>query len=488
MLEKMKKRNGRRNLAQASRYSLKSALPLIFFLCFVFLLGGASRSDIASVPLLRGGSLLFAFWAATQMRKEDWVRIAVPLGLLVAASVWMALQLVPLPPEAWQALPGREIVADTGRLLGEDDLWRPLSLAPSQTLNSLLAMTVPFATLLLAARVRVEDISYILFAFVGIACVSALLGFVQLLSDGASGAYLYRITNADAMVGLFANRNHHAIFMACALMIAGTLLRDEFLARRQRGATKFALLIAAVMFASLTIFIGSRAGLIGGICVILIVYLTLAFTLRGTRVEVSPTEKKRFGGWAQLAILALPALLLFLTLNAALWADRTTALSRLADQDMAADLRVRAWPTVSSMLETFWIWGSGFGSFPDVYKIFEPDNLLAPGYFNHAHNDWVEVLLTGGLPFALILLLTLLWLVRQVVGQGIRTLLSGRRGDYRLMALVVIFLLAGSSVVDYPLRVPSMQAMAIALVLLVFCPSSRAFRRHLSLKPNGDSL
>src|SRR3546814_13881846 len=62
--------------------------------------------------------------------------------------------------------------------------------------------------------------------------------------------------------------------------------------------------------------------------------------------------------------------------------------------------------------EIYWTAGSGFGSFAGAYKMFEPDNLLQEADFNHAHNDWAEVIITGGLPFALILAAAILWFVR----------------------------------------------------------------------------
>jgi O-antigen ligase len=164
-------------------------------------------------------------------------------------------------------------------------------------------------------------------------------------------------------------------------------------------------------------------------------------------------------------------------LGVALWAsDRSTALTRMMGQDVAADLRIQAWATVRSMLDTHWALGSGFGSFPDVYKMFEPDRLLQPSYFNHAHNDWVELLITGGLPAAIILLVTIVWILRGVRRNGLRGLAKGHRGDIRLPAMAILMLLAVGSIVDYPLRVPSIQALAVLLIILLCCPKSAITR------------
>lgn len=455
-----------------------AASVLIIFLVFVFLVGGGSRSDITSLPLLRGLSVLFAFWAATGMEKEDWRRIRTPLALLLAMAVWMAVQLVPLPPAMWHGLPGREAVVTIDRLLGYSDLWRPISLTPSQTWNSLLAMTVPLAALLLAARVAPEEYPRIMFALVAVACASALLGILQVLSGSSSAAYLYRITNSGMMVGLFSNRNHHAVFLACMLPVVAMLLRDEAMRqrRRQRGYMRALLMLAGIFLVVMTVLIGSRAGLIASMAAFAVGYVMVASTWQ-SRVDRQADD--RLGGApasslrARRIFLYAPPLLLAALLGTALWlSDRSTAFTRVVSQDVGADLRVQAWATVQSMIETYWLFGSGFGSFPDVYRIFEPDKLLQMSYFNHAHNDWVELLMTGGLPSVAILLIAIYWFVRAFLARDTRNLVKGHRADIRLPTLVAVLLLAAAALVDYALRVPSIQSMAIVLVIFLCCPKS----------------
>ena len=450
----------------------------ILFLVFAFLLGGSSRSDVASIPFLRAAAVLFGFWAITQMRNENLRRIWVPLLLLLAAAVWTAIQLMPLPPTLWHALPGRETIVEIDRLLGQEGMWRPISLAPSQTWNSLLAMTVPFAALLLVARLEPEDQSRLLFTIVGIAGISALLGFVQLLSDIGGAAYLYRITNTGSMVGLFANRNHHALFQACAILIACMLLRDEMMRRRQRKQIRLGLIFAIVLCTAMTALVGSRGGFVAGVVAFAAGYAMIMPAwhsgLGDRRQGRTSAASARF---SQLPAYSPPVLLAALFGTVIWFSTRTTAINRVADENAVDDMRFRAWPTVRDMMETYWTTGSGMGSFADVFRVFEPDSLLRPAYFNHAHNDWAELVLTGGLPFLLILLAALIWFGRKFAALGSRNLVKGYRGDYRLAVLVIILLLAAGSAVDYPLRVPSLQVMAIMLITLVCCHSPASGRR-----------
>lgn len=442
----------------------------ILFLIFLFLTGGGSRSDIASLPLLRGISMLAACWAATRMESADWHRIRVPLLLMVTLIFWMIIQLIPLPPAVWHNLSGREAIVTIDRLLGQAGTWRPISLTPSLTMNSLLAMVVPVAAMLVAAQTKLEEYSRFLTAIVAIGCVSGLLGFVQILSGPSSGAYLYRITNADTMVGLFANRNHHAIFLACVVVIAGMLLRDELMRKRKRKLFQGGMILAGLFLTSMTVLIGSRAGLVAGVVAFGISYAMAASAWHARSAVRAGNGMAPLAASTRLFLYA-PPLLLVLILLAIFWvSSRTTSLGRMVDNDVVADLRVQAWPTVQSMVDTYWLTGSGFGSFSEVYKMFEPDSLLQPNYFNHAHNDWVELLITGGAPFVLIILLGILWVARRFSAHNMRNLLKGYRGDMRLPVLTIAILLAVASMVDYPLRIPSLQAMAILLIIFLCCP------------------
>lgn len=468
------------NILKPSIGFMWSVWAPVLFIVSVFLLGGGSRSDIASLPLLRGSAVIFAFWAAAGLQAEDWRRIRTPLLLLAALTAWTVIQLIPLPPAMWHALPGRDTIVSIDRLVGQPDLWRPISLTPSYTWNSLLAMSVPIAALLVAARLHPNDYPRAMFVLVAVACASALLGLIQILAGIGGPAYLYRITNDGSMVGLFANRNHHAMFLASALIVAATLLRDERMRNRPNKTVQATLIFAGLLMAVMTVLIGSRAGFVAGVGAFALSYVMVALNWRnkaaGSRAGAAATSP-RASRLSPIFVYSPPILLAFL-LGVTIWlSDRTTSLSRVADQDVAADLRVQAWPTVQSMIETHWVAGSGLGSFADVYKIFEPDTLLQPFYFNHAHNDWAELLLTGGLPFALIVVAALVWFGRTLAERGMRGLIKGHRGDYRLPVLAIVVLLALGSFVDYPLRVPSLQAMVIILITLLCCPAPNRMPR-----------
>jgi len=122
---------------------------------------------------------------------------------------------------------------------------------------------------------------------------------------------------------------------------------------------------------------------------------------------------------------------------------------------MNEDARFVLLPVFIEMLTTYFPVGSGFGTFEFVFKIAEPESFLHPQYMNHAHNDFVQFLLEGGIPAAIIAIVFLAWfgktawrLGRGEAGHGLATASA---------AMIVLLMLA--SLVDYPLRVPSLMAV-----------------------------
>jgi O-antigen ligase len=114
--------------------------------------------------------------------------------------------------------------------------------------------------------------------------------------------------------------------------------------------------------------------------------------------------------------------------------------------------------------------GSGFGTFTPVYERFAPRTLLGEFIINHAHNDWLELWLTGGVPAILLAVGFLAWL-----GASIFRLWKNGETESPVLDLVlaqaasvVIVLLLLHSIVDYPLRIAAVSVLfAIACAYLI---------------------
>ena len=113
------------------------------------------------------------------------------------------------------------------------------------------------------------------------------------------------------------------------------------------------------------------------------------------------------------------------------------------------------------MLENHWVLGTGFGSFEQVFHVYEPSALLFPSYVNQAHIDWAQFIIEGGALAGILLIGLLAWLVKRVAIMASQQAL--RVDAVFWMSLLV--LIAMASAIDYPLRTPLFQVVTVWLLV-----------------------
>jgi O-antigen ligase len=438
------------------------------FLSIAILFGGASRADVLSLPIVRLAAIVTILIAAWQMKLAQLRRIRLPLIFLAAIALVIGVQLLPLPPNWWAGLPGHARFADNLASAGIAPGWRPLSLTPDLTLNSLLAVLPPLAVVLASTMIGRSHHALVMLPLLLIGIViSALVGLLQ-VSSGAP--YFYRITNADSAVGFFANRNHLALFIAMALpLVACWAAMPHADADYRRVRFWIFLCVAAAVFPLLLIF-GSRAGLIiAGVGLLMMA----GFKDPSARTRASAEDRGRWRIWAIPVVVGLGAVLSVVLMS------RGLALQRLLGGESGGE-RLENLPQYLTMVRDFFPFGSGLGSFDPLYRTYEPIASITPEYLNQAHNDIVQIVIEAGAPALLLLVAFLGWFAARSWRLWSRRVdstatLLGRAGS----AIVLLILL--SSFVDYPLRTPVMEAV-MALACYWMMPDSRT---RAGGHPNG---
>jgi hypothetical protein len=446
--------NTARRRLQPQGIRTQSPLPVLVlcaFLLFVLLFGGASRSDALSQVVVRGGAVAFACAGLLLLRRDALTSIRAPALFLLAFAVVIALQLVPLPPGLWASLPGRDFIAQGAPLAGIEQPWRPLSLTPDLTINSLLALLPAAALLILAANTDPRDARVILWLLVAMIVLTGIVGLIQLTTQ-ASWLFPYRITNTGEAVGLFANRNHQAVFLVTIFPILATTFVVET-SRHEFNKTVPVILMAIALFlVPLILATGSRAGLaltiVGVLGAALIVWRRNAE--RRTSKRTIRFKGRRSGIW--LASGAIAALLVAVTI----YYSRGAAIIRLYELDVAGDKRIQAFSTMVDMAWAYFPTGSGFGSFADIFRIHEPMDLLGLTYMNHAHIDLLEVVIEGGLAAVLLLSAALVWYLRATYRVWTE---SGRGREAARLGSILLPMIALASLVDYPIRTPTFSVL-----------------------------
>lgn len=448
-------------------------IAAVLFSALVWFAGGASRSDQSGQLVVRAAAWAVCIGAIFLFRREDVlssVRSARSLWLFAAlVAALTALQLLPLAPQVWTALPGREIVAQTAVVAGFEQPWRPLSLSPGGTVNALSSLIVPFAALLLFTQASLQQHRHFLTAVLAAVLLCVLVGLLQFTGARFDNPFIN--DGLGEVAGIFANRNHFALFAAF-----GCVLGPVWGFAQERGPRWRALLGVAFMLccALLILASGSRAGLaLGGtgmVLGLLAVRRRIADHVRSLPKGVSLIVI----GFTVTAVIGF--LVLAFVMGRAVSVDRAMALAS------ADDLRARALPTVWAMAQLYFPFGSGLGTFDPVYRIHEPMHLLQPSYLNHAHNDWLEVLLELGLAGVVLLAAALVWWAYKSLAawrsRGSSALLQ-RAGS----AMILMTMLA--SVVDYPARTPLIMVVLVIAAIWLNTASFSASRRPAPSTPHG---
>lgn len=423
------------------------AAPLVILLTFFVLClfgGGASRADVLSLLYLRPAAVatLAAVLLLVPALHLDALRaLFVLFGALVLI---IAVQLVPLPPDLFLALPGRSRFAVAAA--GGGQPWRPLSLTPDLTINSLISCLPPLAALVSFAAVREDHRALLVPTLIAAALLCSLVGAAQVAGGPNSAAYFYAITHTGVAVGVFANRNHEAALLATTypLLRVWTMLPSDNL--QYRRARAFAAIGIGLFLIPMILITGSRAGTALALLGIGAAYFIAPWSRLG---EFWHSAKGRML-WAGLWLLPFIVGGLIAILGRAWSFQRAGALI----SDSEVELRVRNLPLMLDIVRDYFPFGTGFGSFDPVFRMYEPDAWLSYQYFNHAHNELVEMVLTGGIPAVLLILAFLFWFVRA----ALRVFRPWRHPSERIllgrMGAVMILQLLSGSIVDYPLRTP----------------------------------
>jgi O-antigen ligase len=107
--------------------------------------------------------------------------------------------------------------------------------------------------------------------------------------------------------------------------------------------------------------------------------------------------------------------------------------------------------------------GSGLGSFKDVYALYEQPAQVTPVFVIHAHNDYAELILELGLAGIAMIALFLLWWAAAVW----RVWRTAEAGPFARAAAIASGAVLIHSFVDFPLRTAAIAAcFAMCLALL----------------------
>ncbi|VXC47866.1 O-antigen ligase family protein [Sphingomonas sp. AX6] len=440
---------------------------VVAFLVAVALAGGASNpSSFAQVLVRATATLAAAGWLVFAMRSGGDPRLRPAFVFIGLCAVLIGVQLVPLPPSWWAALPARDAYAVAAAAVGVDGQWRPISVAPDLGWSAFFGLIVPVALLVGLACLSPRKRADLMLPLAVLIFASGVLGLAQLSGGDGSALRWYAFTSESSAVGFLANRNHQALLLACALPVLAALasMPPKAGVKQRSGwvAIHWVALGTGAFIVLMLPSTGSRAGLALGGLSILAALAIAAPAMRQRLMAMRRKKRRLFVGGGVAAALAFVAVLVFLGQN--------VAFSRIAGLDPMSDQRIRAFPVVFDMTRDFLPFGSGIGTFDRVFRQYEPFELLQRPYFNEAHNDIVQLVLEGGIAAGLLLVAFAIWWMIATV-RAWRAPVSAQSLAARAGSVITLLCLL-ASIVDYPLRTPLMLAIFALAAAWMLTPVS----------------
>ena len=421
--------------------------------------GGGSPVPLPEMALQVFAALALCVWACSV--PLPLFRGARPAWLIAGLMLALPLaQLVPLPPAAWQALPGREAERAALALIGADSTWRPWSVAPSRTLAALLALAVPAVVLLMVASLNRSGRAMAVAMIAGIALLGLLVGVVQMAAGEANTLRFY-VPDQPYLNGFQANHNSAADVLLIGMVAFVAALREAVEARRatMSRAWRLAAVGGATALFSLGVFLtASRAG-----AVLLPVAWLAVVAMIWPWVRLS-----RRTAWIAVAGLAGA-----LGLAGLLLSTNGMILRVVGRYQFGGEFRPQLWHDAVFAMQQFLPFGSGLGTFVPVFIAAERLEVVDATVPNRAHNDYLELMVEGGV-FGWIVLATITAILTRQAWRRLRAPDQTDPGQTgiapTIFAVAALGIVALHSLVDYPLRSLSLACIAAAAAGLLMPP------------------
>ncbi|MAY64105.1 MAG: hypothetical protein CML29_18020 [Rhizobiales bacterium] len=411
-------------------------MGVTLFACLT--LGGGTVRGLLVDSLLEAGIILAATYTIIRQRTSSGSALGLA-GLVVLSSTGL-LQVIPLPAVLFEGLrPG--IYLPGLPEFAQYEAVSTISLSTDRTLPALGFALCAFYLFFALSKMPKGDLHGVIPFF--LAGVGVNLAVVLLTYAGSGGAGNPGFLGFERGAGLFANDNHLSALLCASIPLIAYL---GVCRRRPRFAIMAILLILLSLLA-----IGSRAGILTGVSVLLVSFLLLVW-------------RTRTGGFVALGMIIVTTI----------YGYGAFARIEIDDIEAVLDRSDFALTTLRALREN-WVLGTGYGSFDLVYPHYERLDDVYPMFVNHAHNDFLEIALEGGL-------IGMIGLAAYLVAVLLR-LRSIGRAPLQLAAVLSVCVVLVHSAVDYPLRTMAMAAAFVFFNALFF---SRPESEETTSPETGD--
>lgn len=327
------------------------------------------------------------------------------LAALMAVNAFLLFQLLPLPPAVVKLIsPGAYGFHQNAALLTGEATWMTLTIYPRATLVELLRFSA--YTVFYVAAVQFFTNSELLKKTVaviaGFAAVLSLITIIEFVTRSLNYPlphdkifWLRELTHGGTPVGPYVNRNHYAGLMAMVFpLVLATFLAyrplvstisfkrkiADFL-NQKRVNSHFFYGTAAILIGTSVLLSLSRGGIISLALSMIIFSALLIFRVKRKKAGF-------FIGFIVVIVLVLT--------GSSGWDAIYQRFETLRAPSGEINLnRFVYWKDSLDIIGDFTLAGTGTGTFEKIYPLYRTN----PGeqVLEHAHNDYLEFLSTGGI-------------------------------------------------------------------------------------------
>ncbi len=395
-------------------------------------------------------------------------------AVAISTLLLVLLQLLPLPIGLWNQLPGREFVLEGNALLNLQDSFRPLTLSPEGTKGDAIALLPAIAGFFGVLAMHRKHLYFIAIAIALCGVLGVLLGLAQRGQSSESILFYFGLHGLPTATGTFLNRNHFAaqLYSSIPPLVALAVVLSQKLRISGWLMAALTLAYAGMIIAGLAV-VSSRAGML---LAMLTALLTAIMVMR--KPATAPST-----GLRSTSVAFSGMIIAFLLISQV----SMVGLLRVVDTDPLSDYRSTIAAVSLETTKKFLPFGSGFGTFVPVYQMTEKPADMQSNFVNHAHNDWLELLIEGGLPAAFLMVLFVGWFlyrsfrVWRYKEENVAAILQ------RACSISILSLLL-HSLTDYPLRTPALMVFfAMCCAVLAMNPESLTGKRSRTGSRQPDS-
>lgn len=389
---------------------------------------------------------------------------------------WIGFQTLSLPAArlaAWS--PQAAALHAAARPASSQPPLDSLSIMPAATLDALLLSLGYFALYLVVALTCRERARRRLVAGVLVLAglIQAVYGSLMTLSGAEIGFLAHKTFYQGYATGTFVNRNHLAAYLELTAAAGlGLVLADL----KAGGAGSWRLRLSGWIELAFSTKMRVRIAL--GVMVIALVLTRsrmgntaffAALTVTGL-AYVLLRERRLF----LRALLLFGSLLAVDTLIVSHWFGLEQVVGRIEATRLEQEGRPLVYRELPQLLAQYRATGSGLGSFAQAFMPQRPAQLK--GYYDHAHNDYMEFLVETGVPgLSLVLLLAGVHLLHALR-------VAWKREDRLPQGICVGFVMASIALglhatVEFNFQIPAIAASYVALMGLVLSCSQGGDKR-----------